>query len=234
MKKIFLTLWFCFICSVSWGAAIDFTDPAWTEVDPGGNLTIISNKISSNKIEARVEAYAYYDYGADYFGDTTADFTAYHDGAENSARMAFVAFSATAANGVMLYQMDQNDEGLAYFFREDGGGHYRTLQDYDGNSQDHSGELGDIFTSYETLTREGATSTLTVDIYNDAERTDLNDTLTITYNADTYRWMGVCANKGDTTLGDWNRVNALYTEDLDMDVGAPPPARRIIMISQAK
>ena len=53
--------------------AIDFTSPAWTEVDPGADITVATNKITATNVLSRQDTFhVYRDMGAGYFG---GDFT---------------------------------------------------------------------------------------------------------------------------------------------------------------
>jgi len=46
---------------------IDFTSPAWTEVDPNNHISIAADKITFTGLHTNETAYVYYDYTAGYF-----------------------------------------------------------------------------------------------------------------------------------------------------------------------
>ena len=63
--------------------AVDFTSPAYTEVDPDGVLTVTSNKVDSSGLDGDSnDSYVYYDYGAGFFGDVWSHV---HEGYCNSS-----------------------------------------------------------------------------------------------------------------------------------------------------
>lgn len=76
--------------------AIDFTNPAWTEVDPGNDITVTASRITATAVLSRQDTfYVNRDIGVNYFdGDFTHKFE--------------IEFSSVGVNGVVTFWMLAN------------------------------------------------------------------------------------------------------------------------------
>jgi hypothetical protein len=163
----------------------------YTEVDPNSRITVTSARSTFTGLTRNEDAYVYKDFGAFYFGD----FEIYADvrlnsGSENDSLVGIIGLSNT------VNDWDDWGAGLSVHFMKAGGNNYLVLFEI-GGSNDFYVISGDT-TYYVTFERVGTACTLKV--YSDSARTNLLDTLSITVNTTTWRYLYVTisGNTGDS------------------------------------
>lgn len=217
-RRLLLTLSILFICSSVFGATEDFT--TYEENDPDGDITINSStKITT--ISPNSGAYVRKDFGSGHFGNF-----------EHLVKVAFgypangtiSAVGWTVNNGeTSRSEMGTNNKGITWYFDRGTDGFY--IIDYTNDNSDV--QLGGFWATTRYLTLERNGTTFTAKIYTDSSRTTLDDTLSITCGADTYRYIYVVFNNTDGS-------GTHTIENLDLQETAAPPSggttRRRIML----
>lgn len=185
----------------------DFT--TYTEVDPGGFLTVIANKVTATNMPYSTACWVKKDYGAGHFGDfehllkiTVTDFEAWayveywRLTADDAIRTGSEAFAANKSISVHTDSTTGNFKiGLVNWVTP-AADHYQ-----------HGSGTG---TFYLTIKRVGTTGTCK--IYSDAARTVLVDTLSLTLPNTTYRYLLVSTSREDPGTEDLSCT----TENLDL------------------
>jgi len=171
----------------------DYT--TYTEVDAEGDLTVAENTITVASMRQDVLSYVAKDKGAGALGDVDHLVSFTFGTYDNYAFICFWAI--TNSSSYCHKDRDTNNVGISAFaFRYDSGGGYRiALKDHTNDSEDYY-VRGASTTSYMEIERAGTSGTL--DIYTDAERTNLLDTLSITCGAQTYQYV-MAGTAGHTT-----------------------------------
>jgi len=166
----------------------DFT--TYTEVDPNSDITIIANEIDVDTMRRDVEAGVYKDDGISYFGDLTHLFDSSWDAADNQGLVGVWGLS----NGPYrtIQEMGDADEGLVVSYYNNSGNFQVYLIDYGVwpdpagvDYHDFGGAPPGLY--YYEISRSGTAATL--NIYSDAERTVLVDTLSIICALTVYRYL---------------------------------------------
>ena len=185
----------------------DFT--SYTEVDPGSHIERTANHID-HLCYNNEDAYIYKDYGVGHFTDFDIDFEA--TWVSSSAGTSIVAASLCVLSNNLddSRSISLNYDGIfARFRRRDGGSETIDLYTVIGGSavQDNyePGPALEGSTFYFTLKRSG--TNVSLEIYSDATRTVLLDTLTGTQGTAFRYLMGTSS---------WNNGNAIYI-DADFD-----------------
>ena len=163
----------------------------YTEVDSDGDFTITPLSLTFDSVRQDAVSYVYYDFGLNYFGNFKIEFEVevsastptvpdgVHIGLSNT--IGTVNDWVMANNGIMVD---------TYF---SGGNAITRVMDLDTFSFDPYGwASGSFVKHYFRLYRVG--TTLTCEIYSNAVRTTLVDTLSITTDTDAYRYMYVMAS----------------------------------------
>jgi len=170
-------------------ALLDFT--TFTEVDPSSDLTVTSDTIEIDSMTRGVAAGIYKDFGAGYF---TGDFTFNWRFDFTLGVGRYSATSIFALTPVYSLTRDNRDNASTGFDIYIGTSHENTeiitiLADWVTNSADQTNTGYDPPKSFwYTLTRSG--TTITLQIYTDASRTALYDTLSINNGAaPAYRYL---------------------------------------------
>jgi hypothetical protein len=153
---------------------IDFTDPAWTEVDPGSEITVAATKVSWTALPMDTDSYVYYDYGAGYFSaDFRHEFTLCwtSDGAGDYFRL-----STFRSGAEYRIQLSESDGGAV-------------TTDYE--------DMTAVGTWYITIIRNeaiGTHGTLYAYIYTDSDRTILHSRLEVELNTSKkdFRYLFAC------------------------------------------
>jgi len=170
-------------------APLDFN--TFIPVDPNNDLTINSNSIAISTMRRDVSAGVYKDFGAGYY---TGDFTFNWRFDFESGIGTYSAASIFALTPVYSLTRDNRDNANTgfeiYISKNSSGGDITTfLRDWVTNSADQTNTIYDPPKSFwYTLTRSG--TTITLQIYTDASRTALYDTLIISNGAaPAYRYL---------------------------------------------
>ncbi|KKL86443.1 hypothetical protein LCGC14_1944660 [marine sediment metagenome] len=214
----------------------DFT--TYTEVDASGVLTVTATKITAVNCDRDIDAYVYKDYGVDYFNGILVPFEIYLDSASDTSSLAGgPAFTVSAVG-------DHSDFGFWDIWvsadRIPAGGApkialrrgYLQVSDFYSNIS-----LDTIY--YCLLKREADSNTVTLEIYSDAYRKTLLDTLSVAGfgTSRKYRYAyGFVSSNNSTGPKDWdgfvqnmsiyrtNPAAAIYPSDV---VSRPSSIRHI-------
>lgn len=179
----------------------------YTEVDAYGVLTVTAPKISALGCGRDKDAYAYFDFGANYFDSLNATFTVYlSSGSSLYADAAFNGFSNTVNDCHSWASTDistQFNKGIAstrlFLIR----GVWTSTDAYVATENT---------LYYCLLERSAGSDTATLKIYSDSGRTNLLDTLSVSgFSTTKYRYCYGFASYNDATA-----LAALngYTQDL--------------------
>lgn len=215
-KKISVIIPLLLITSLCFGAIEDFT--TYTEVDENTDLAVISDTVTITSAQTRQVTFRVTDdKGAGHFGEF--EHLVKHVSTTVEIHHICGIWNVTNTLGD-LYAQDTAGDGLAV---------YSHTNIANISMWDFSNDNIDVYDSIEDEphwhTIERSSTTLTDKIYSDESRTDLLDTLSITCETGTKRYISV-ASSYDHNLG----TAYLYSgtvEDLDLQEGAPPVVRRI-------
>lgn len=198
----------------------DFTD--YVEEDPNNRFTVTSNKIDISGLQADENAYVYKDKGVDHFdGDFEHLLETYIEsgdtgGSVNSWVLANVVAERDGANENMLFLVSYRytDSSIRLY-----------LMELDGSSASYEIYTGSLLTSYYLKIKRdesaGDYGTLYCYVYDDAERTNLVDTLTVALHTSKkdfrYIYGAQSHNHSDSS------AITGYTQNLDLQevTGAP-------------
>lgn len=195
----------------------DFTD--FTEVDEGSDITINSStKISVDTMLNPMESYVYKDYGANHFGDIEHLFDsnfidAYADFGNATAGIIWALVDTPST----VLDMTDNDVGLTAILYRSKSFPYpfmAYLRDYTSMNTDTI-DWGENTPGqrYYTIKRQG--TALTLKIYTDSDRTNLEDGLEIVCTNDTYQYLEAIGSRNrDDQPDGWITYNV---ENLDIN-----------------
>jgi len=171
-----------------------------TSVDENGDYTISQFKIHANSMRRDANSYNYIDYGVDYFGDFEIQCVVEIEASENYSNFEFLMLANTI--GTRQDHLDAS-EGIGIQAYGGAGDSNAELQIYDNplsNSDIYEPGGTTISRKYCTWKRVG--TTLTLEIYSDAARTVLVDTLTITCSSTAFRYLHIGCGRENTSVGD--------------------------------
>ncbi len=194
----------------------------YTEVDSDGDITVTSSKCDVSSLKRIADSSVYKDFGADNFGALTHDFEVLWSARLEPFPIGMVWHVSDTAASTLQTLLD-NTDGFGVFLNSGAAETdvFLTLQNFiDTDGDDFDGPTVDTL-YYVTIER--VPSTLTCKIYSDSGRTTLVDTLTVTYNVTTLRYLGVCASRESAAFED--SFMTYYTQNFDLDpvVGANAP-----------
>jgi len=184
---------------------IDFTDPAWTETDPGDDITVAAAKVSWAALPRNLDSYVYYDYTADYFdGDFVHKFEAELTSADDDG----VVYIWVLANDIddIKGLVDGDKSHLkVYFFRT--GASYRIYFIEQDGAVQHLGSPGYLTitvntTYYFTVVRDesiGTHGTIYLYVYSDSDRTMLVGKVELALHTSKkdFRYLYACNTRND-------------------------------------
>ena len=160
----------------------DFT--TFTEVDPDNRWTETTTRCTATGADRDESDYVYKDYGVGYFGSSWEHGFTIKITSSGTQGIVVLYMQANALNS---WINQTNAIGL-YFYDDVGSPMTISLKDRTGASDTYTNLLHDgSKVYYMTLNRSG--TTLTLYIYNDESRTDLEDTLSITMVDLNYRYL---------------------------------------------
>ena len=184
----------------------------YTEVDEGDDITVTSSKVQWVNMNRNVTSYVYKDFGAGHFGDLTHDITVQFNSSNNIAHFLWwglgnkiddlSGFWSTGGVESLMCSGYQNS-GTYVFYARSGSGFGTDNCNISANTP-----------YYCTVTRAG--TTMTVEIYTDAEKTSLFDTLSITCTATTLRYLYACMSN-DSALAGGNAYG--FSQNFDLQEG---------------
>ena len=183
----------------------------YTEVDSGSDITITAPSASFDTMFQNANSYVYKDFGAGNFGDFEIEFeaeiiSATSDGGGNNGAVVLCCVS----NQVGTWPVwDSNSDGLfidTYYLSTQY--HTRIYDQSNNNNDEYIWPVSvSIPLTYFTFKRNG--TTLTCEIYSDSARTTLIDTLTVTCETGTKRYLYALGsrNSGSTATITGNTQN---------------------------
>lgn len=159
----------------------------FTEVDSDDSITVSEDRVTFDTIQTLAVSYVVKDYGVDYFGEYAIDFEVYIDSAATSSVVGIMGVSNTY--GTYQDMVDANDGITIRFYESGAGAAALRIEDESNDAYDDyivaaTSTLGPFWC---TFTRQGTTAKLL--IYDDAARTSLVDTLSITCETDEKRYL---------------------------------------------
>ena len=162
----------------------------YTKVDSGGDITLSCTRADFNTIRKNAVSYVYKDFSASYFGNFKVEFEAEITASDSSAE---VDLYITDTIGTREDTIDNND-GYTIIFWNDPGNLTIRIKDESNDNVDfyfHSGPT--IGLTYFTFERND--TTLTLEIYSDAGRTILIDTLSVVCTTTSKRYLYAIAGR---------------------------------------
>lgn len=200
---------------------VDFTSPAWTERDVPGDITVTANKQDVSTMEREADSCVHYDYDADHF--TT--FTHYIEGywTANSAQQNYGGiWILSDVAGATEQDLNAANLGMSVYFRRNNSSVnlIAMMNRADNNSDTYTPSLGTLY--YLTIERRTDPGNANdCKIYDDAPRTNLVDTIAVTYEAAAFRYLG-CVHSSESAGANIT----YYVQDLDLNeaVAAAPTA----------
>jgi len=195
----------------------DFTDPAYTEVDPNGRIAIAANTITFAGLTENEIAYAYYNFGVDYFKEDFEIFldvkmTAADDGCEVQALVLANAIGDTHA----LRAAGENYVAIT-LYKQTAGAYQIYLDEIVGGAKLDAHD--DVLVNTDYYLRvvrkrdEGDFGKIYCYIYTDAEHTDLQETLVRNLRTprQEYRYCyGVCTYNEGNAIAMSGSISNLY------------------------
>lgn len=171
----------------------------YTEVDASAVLAVTASRVTGAAMDRDLDAYLYYDFGAGHFNALDLDFTGYFGSTSPNLGAAYMGFVQSAVNDFSGWSA--NDAVFA--MENDSGGILNmTLRD-NGGATDFNATLSDDTPYYFSFLRSASSDTITMEIYSDAARTSLIDTLTVAGvgTGTTYRYLYAIASNNTATGG---------------------------------
>ncbi len=176
-------------------AAEDFT--TYTRVNDG-QFTTTSSKITGTTVYLNDACKIYKDYGA-VITDFYCTFTFNRSAKGSNSNMGGFAMSSTLSTWFEALANNYNTILVTYDVNSAGTLYRVMMTDSSNDNYDETANINVPFTKYMNFSRSGTTATLK--IYNDASMTDLYDTLTITCNAASWRYVYGHLSYGYTSAG---------------------------------
>ena len=203
-------MFFVLISSVGHCVNEDLT--TYTEVDEGTDLTITSAKVDISTIQMNRLSYVRRDMGSACIGDFDIDFTC--NMATDVSGSSLGCFAVSDDTNNSRTSMDANNVGLIFGYnRWFVAGNWR-MRDEENSAQDSVVAGTPSQTRYLTISRTGTTfQTL---VYTDADRTTLEDTLSLTSGTDTYQYVYAFYNHNDDVQFPTNTFSG-YTENFELN-----------------
>lgn len=166
----------------------------YTEVDPGSTLTVAANSVTATNMNRNTATYVYKDFGADYFGDFT------HESALIATAMA--AGSSLAgwelANIINDTQAIYASDGLIVRLFNSAGTILFQMSEVQGGVNSTDSYIASLSAQYYMRIKRTGTN-LTCQIFSDAARTVLLDTLILTCATTKFRYQYAISSFGDAT-----------------------------------
>lgn len=189
------------VTSLAWSSE-DFS--TFTELDPGSNITVTSSLITTTALERQGTASIYKSYGASYFANFTHQFTLEVTSAETYSDAGFWALSNFAAPTIA----DINTTNQGYFAKVEAEP-FGCIRFYLSNtaldSVDSTPNLGCEF-GYASgpiyITIQKNATDLSMKLYRDSGRTDLYDTLIVSRNTTTFKYLAATLASENGGSGD--------------------------------
>lgn len=191
----------------------DFT--TYTETDPLNKLTITANKIEMRGVSETTPFRVYKDFTADHFANFTHYFKITFIDLKGDETIILTSLSNTLADDYTDFATNNDAITTHCYYRNADFMNRYTLGDTETDNTDWYSGFADGFIGYMTFTRVG--TTLTIQIYSDATKLILVDTISITGTANTRRYLYMCIwrNSGDNSGTD------IDIENYDLNESTP-------------
>jgi len=180
----------------------------FTEAGTANRIVVEPTQVTYVGLAQNNTTYLYKDYGAAYFGDFDIEFEAQISRAvESTSQVTMLMLSNVLGN---FPQIDTANEGLLVDFWWASNVTYWRLRDFNGDAQDllTQGDAQALWHYWFKVTRSG--TTITLYIYDDADRTSLVDTLSITGATTTYRYMNAMGSRASGVSDTLDGMNKNY------------------------
>lgn len=190
----------------------------FTVVDEGADITVDSaTKITVDSMIKNVDSYVYKDYGSEHFGDFE-HLLKFHDTsvAGTSDGLAYMYVLSNGANHTIADVAAAN-EGIGIYIANAYA--VLTLRCWETDDAD-TVNLDNQTDYWLTISRSG--TTVALDVYTDATRETLFDSISITSTTTTFRNLGVVGSR--EAIG--TEHNSFTVEDLDLQEVVAPIVRR--------
>ena len=225
MKKILLMFCMLAICLNVYAAVEDFSTWEIT-ADEDSDMTITATKIETATRRNDANTYTGTDKGAGHFGNFSHTIDHFQTGSQANSRHIVWAVTNTATgtekdlvdgdDGIWVkweYYTPASPDELRLFLEV----HTAGTDDSDFNEGDVNGQV------YLTVIRTGAT--ITCEIYSDSGRETLVDTLSVTHDAGTFRYLFAGSGAEDTVTT--SQTFTGNVENLDLNEAAAGRTRRM-------
>ncbi len=184
----------------------DFT--TYTEVDTGAKLTVTASRITAANMLRNEDCYVYKDFGASYFDGLKIYFEIYNSSTAADQGIGGLGLTQTTINDLNAWATP-DIRISAYSVTPP------TLNLARGaTTTDTSIGLADNTLYYCTLSRAAGGDVVTLDIYSDASRTTLVDTLSVSgFGTNKFRYLYGMASHNSATNIRWDG----YVQNLDLN-----------------
>lgn len=218
MKKLislFIITLFPLLC---FGGYEDYT--TFSETDSAGDITLTSaTRYDVATMRRDANSSIYKSYGANHFGSFDHDVTGYFDTKDLGYETGGI-WMLNNTGHMTDSDMDTANEGITAAFYYDGSNEMVVFKNYVNDSTDTNNTINLDTLYYFTIVRTtNPSNSLTCKIYDDSGRTNLVDTLTVTYEATTYQYLGGAFSRDSASVPD--REITYYVENLDINEAAP-------------
>ena len=188
----------------------DFT--TYVELDEDGDITITAPKVDVNTMRRDALSRVYKDFGAGTFGNFEIDFEFQITNMDSKCLASIFSLANGIGSTTDLYDSGSGIGLSITIYGNDGNLRIRILG-HNGNTDDYfiNGASTDLI--YATITR--STTTVTLYLYSDAERTNVLDTLIITGDAIEYKYLYSLKSWNDSSVSDSHVVSG-YTQNFDI------------------
>ena len=185
----------------------------FTEVDSEGHYTQTTFKSTGTNLNNNSTGYVYKDYGVGHFTDFEHLIDTNHVSSTYSSSGGCVAGIYCVTNNPTEHENCTNGLGLFHYKSIIApNNQYLYIKDYNNSNQDSYTNVSMGTTYYLTIERDDTTGTCK--IYSDSDRTTLLDTLSITCETTTYRYLMCGFARGRSV--NYNHNMEVYAENFDL------------------
>jgi hypothetical protein len=198
----------------------DFTAGNWTESDPQGEITVAANAVTVANRAEDVDGWVYGDYGAAHFGLAFVhEIKITHDSLSGDTSRDIFWGVSNVIDDARAWA-DNDDQVVHCKVYDNGGSPFFQLVDRENDDSDNSVGVSSDTAYWLKITRSGVHGeTLTVQIYDDAAKTSLVDTIAVTLTNDrTYRYVFASNTYKTGSTGNAGKVYSVC-ENLDLNEG---------------
>ena len=188
----------------------------YTEVDSAGDITITSTKVDISTMRRDADSSVYKDFSANHFGNFSHDLEIYWSAYSGQYPILLNWHVSDITAATLQGITDSGGFGVGFY--HDTSNMLVTLENRsDSDSDSWNGPTVDTL-YYITIERSTGPDALECLIYSDSGRTTLIDTLTVTYNSTTWRYLGACGSADSGAIPD--STLSCYCQNLDINEAA--------------